>query len=54
MLIIKEKEGSKYLDEEGDFVLACCEGNLWATMLGCIIHDDVLAGVTVPVAKSPY
>ena len=46
----------KYLDEEGDFVLAClrtCEGNLWETMFGCIIQDDVLAGVAVLVAKGP-
>ena len=41
MLISKEKEVSKYLDEEGDFVLAClrtCEDNLWETILGCIIQ----------------
>ena len=53
MLIIKEKEGSKVYDEEGDFVLAClrtCEGNLWKTILGCILEDDLLAGIAVLVA----
>ena len=56
MLIIKEKKVPKYLDEEGDFVLAflrTCEGNLWETILGCIIRDDVPAGVAVLVAKGP-
>ena len=46
-----------YLDEEGDFVLAClrtCEGNLWETILGCLIQDDVLLSVAVLVAESPY
>ena len=53
MLISKEKEVSKYLDEEGDFVLAClrtCEDNLWETILGCIIQDDSLASFAVLVA----
>ena len=52
MLIIKKKV-AKYLDEEGDFVLACLrirEGNLWETILGCNIEDDVLAGDAVLVA----
>ena len=46
----------KYLDEDGDFVLPCfrtCEGNLWETILGCIIQDDVLAGVAVLFIQSP-
>ena len=34
--------------------LRTCEGNLWENILGCIIEDDVLAGVAVLVAKSPY
>ena len=45
-----------YLDEEGDFVLAClrtCKGNLWETILGCTIQDDILAGVAVLAALSP-
>ena len=53
MLIIKEKEVPKHLDEEGDFVWAClrtCEGNLWETILGCVIQDDVVPGVAVLVA----
>ena len=48
----RKKKVPKYLDEEGDFVLAClraCEGNLWETILGCIKQDDVLAGVAVLV-----
>ena len=31
----------KYLDEEGDFVLACsrtCEGNLWETMFSVVSY----------------
>ena len=42
----------KYSDEE-DFSLAClrtCGGNLWETILDCIIQDDVLAGVAILVA----
>ena len=53
---MKTTKFPKYLDEEGDFVLAClrtCEGNLWETILGCIIEDDVLVGVAVLVAKGP-
>ena len=34
--------------------LKTCEGNLWETILGCIIQFNVLAGVAVLVAKSPY
>ena len=51
MLIIKEREGSKYLHEEGEF-----EGSLWETILGCIIEDDIVVlvvGVAVLVAKGP-
>ena len=57
MLIIKEKKVPKYLDEEGDFFVAClrtCEDNLWETILGCIIEDDVLVAVAFLVAKGPY
>ena len=47
----------KYSDEEVNFVLAClrtCEDNLWETILGCIIEDDILVGVALLVAKRPY
>ena len=57
MLILSKKmRVPAYLDEEGDFVLAClrtCEGKLWEALLGCVIQDDVLAGVAILVAKSP-
>ena len=49
----RKRKVPTYLDEEGGFVLACLrtyEGNLWETRLGCIIQDDVLAGVAVLVA----
>ena len=52
----KKKKVPAYLDEAEDFVLAClrtCEGNLWETILDCIIQDDVLVGVAVLVANSP-
>ena len=53
----RKKKVPKYLDEEGDFVFAClrtCESNLSETILGCIIQDDVLAGVAVLLAYRPY
>ena len=43
----RKKKVPKYLDEEGDFALAClitCEGNLLETLLGCIVQDDVTSG----------
>ena len=49
----RKKRVLKYIDEEGDFVLAClrtCEGNSWEIIFGCIIQDDVLAGVAVLLA----
>ena len=52
-LLSRKKKVPKYLDEEVDFVLAClrtCEDNLWETILGCIIEDDVLVGVAVLAA----
>ena len=55
-LLSKENEVPTHLGEEGEFVLAClrtCEGNLWETIIGCIIQDDVLAGVAVLVAEGP-
>ena len=58
LLLSKRKKVPPYLDEEGDFVLAClrtCESNLWETILGCILYqDDVLLGVAFLVDKSPY
>ena len=48
-----KKKVPKYLDEEGDFVLACLrtgKGNLWETILVCILQDDVLADVAILVA----
>ena len=41
----------------GDLVSSClrtCRGNLWETILNCIIQDDVLLGVAVLVAKGAY
>ena len=49
----RKKKVPKYLDAEGDFVLACLrtfESSLWETILGCIIEGDVLVGVAVLVA----
>ena len=56
LIMSKKKKVPAYLDEEGDLVLACLriwEGNLWETILGCMIQDDVLGSVAVLVAKSP-
>ena len=56
MLILSKKKVPAHLDEEGDFFssrLRTCEGNLWETILYCIVKDDVLLGVAVLVAKGP-